>query len=71
MNTTEQGEPQGPVTVQVAVGGVYHVTVFPSKRSGIFYSNVAFEAEVVVSVTASPTGMLNTPTENKKFLTKN
>ena len=57
VNSTEQGEPQGPVTVQVAVGGAYQATVFPIREGmGILESNVAHREEIVVlSVTASTT----------------
>ena len=50
MNTTEQGEPQGPVTVQMPEGGAYHVTVFPIRvRTGIVDSNVAYAMDIAVT----------------------
>ena len=56
MNTTEQGEPQGPVTVQVTVGGAYQVTVFPIREGmGILESNVAYTEEIAVEVVNNPT----------------
>ena len=49
VNTTEQMQRQGPVTVQVGVGGVYQVTVFPIREGmGILESNVAYTEEVVL-----------------------
>ena len=53
MNTTEQGEPQGPVSVHVAESGAYQVTVFPIREGmGILESNVAYTEEIEVG---SPT----------------
>ena len=57
MNTTEQGEPQGPVTVQVIGRGAYHVTVFPIREGlGILDSNVAYRMEITAGVADSMTG---------------
>ena len=58
MNSTEQEEPQGPVTVQVTVGGAYQVTVFPIREGmGILESNVAYTEEIVVDIAVHSTGM--------------
>ena len=58
MNSTEQGEPLGPVTVQVEVGGAYQVTVFPIREGmGILESNVAYTEEIAVGVVNNPTGL--------------
>ena len=58
MNTTEQGKPQGPVTVQVGESGVYQVTVFPIREGlGILESEVAYTDEIAVVLTASTTGV--------------
>ena len=47
INTTQTGQPQGPVTVQVAMGGAYHVAVFPVKEElGILNSSVAYTIEI-------------------------
>ena len=56
VNTTEQGEPQEPVTVQLEVGGKYQVTVFPiSEGMGILESDVAYAVEITVDAANNPT----------------
>ena len=56
VNTTAPGQPLGPVTVQVTVGGVYQVSVFPIReRMGILDSNVAYTMEIELAVATVPT----------------
>ena len=51
VNATEQGEPQGPVTVQLTESKAYQVTVFPIREGmGILESNVAYTVEIVLDV---------------------
>ena len=58
MNSTEQEEPQGPVTVQVTVGGAYQVTVFPIREGmGILESNVVHTEEIAVDIAVYSTGL--------------
>jgi hypothetical protein len=55
VNTTEPGQPQGPVTVQAVVRGQHQVTVFPIREGmGILDSGVAHSMEIVLSVAVSP-----------------
>ena len=60
VNSTEQVEPQGPVTVEVAGGGAYQVTVFPIREGmGVLDSNVAYSEEIAVGVANNPTSGLS------------
>ena len=55
VNTTEPGKPQGPVTVQVAMGQAYQVTVFPVREElGILDSTVAYTMEIRLGEANNP-----------------